>query len=574
MQNTSKRNVIVSALLVIAMCVSLMAGATFALFTSESKVNVAVTSGKVKVTATASEPQVGTTLSNPSGFSATATGNEIVFDKIMPGDYATFTITIHNESDVAVQYRTVIAKETDDGLFAGLTVEIDGVTYDGATKRTEWTRMEVGCDDITVSVKVSLPKDAGNAYQEKSCSFSYKVEAVQGNAEMPKLTAPSTVTSGSETTVSGEGDVQATVSAELSGALAAAGFESVSLAYTQPKVDAESSTVTFESVELVDDAENVIDLSSYTGKITVTLPVTGIADGTVVTVFHDGAYITSATVTDGKIAYETEHLCKIEVRVDCTYVNTFDELSAAVNDADCNKIILGSDITNETVPHTGGTNAYDPYGVADTFTLAKGRNLTIDFNGHVLTTAVRLFYVKGGATLTLENSDTSNKQSGIYFNKTDSDPNYAKNSYGIYLEIERKNQGSEWWTESVAVLNIEKNVTLAIGITEGGASPTGMIWNCGKINMNGGELIAYSTVAVYIFSSAEGEFIMNDGKITLADSSATGILSFGNSNAEVKLIKGSIEGAGTAYEIKNLSSTYTYDISDTFVINTTKGPNT
>ena len=36
-------------LLVIAMCVSLIAGATYALFTSESKVNVAVTSGKVEV---------------------------------------------------------------------------------------------------------------------------------------------------------------------------------------------------------------------------------------------------------------------------------------------------------------------------------------------------------------------------------------------------------------------------------------------------------------------------------------------------------------------------------------------
>ena len=36
----------------IAMCVSLIAGATFAFFTSESQVNIAVTSGNVEVSAT------------------------------------------------------------------------------------------------------------------------------------------------------------------------------------------------------------------------------------------------------------------------------------------------------------------------------------------------------------------------------------------------------------------------------------------------------------------------------------------------------------------------------------------
>lgn len=49
--NTTKRNVIVSAVLAIALCASLITGATLALFTSEDNINVAVTSGKVNVVA-------------------------------------------------------------------------------------------------------------------------------------------------------------------------------------------------------------------------------------------------------------------------------------------------------------------------------------------------------------------------------------------------------------------------------------------------------------------------------------------------------------------------------------------
>ena len=47
----NKKKILFSSVMVIALCLSLIAGSTFALFTSESKVNIAVTSGTVKVTA-------------------------------------------------------------------------------------------------------------------------------------------------------------------------------------------------------------------------------------------------------------------------------------------------------------------------------------------------------------------------------------------------------------------------------------------------------------------------------------------------------------------------------------------
>ena len=47
-----KKKTLLTSILAIVMCFSLITGATFALFTSEDKVNIAITSGKVEVTAT------------------------------------------------------------------------------------------------------------------------------------------------------------------------------------------------------------------------------------------------------------------------------------------------------------------------------------------------------------------------------------------------------------------------------------------------------------------------------------------------------------------------------------------
>ena len=55
-----KNKVLLTSILSISSCASLITGATFALFTSESKVNIAVTSGKVDVKATIDETSVET----------------------------------------------------------------------------------------------------------------------------------------------------------------------------------------------------------------------------------------------------------------------------------------------------------------------------------------------------------------------------------------------------------------------------------------------------------------------------------------------------------------------------------
>lgn len=179
-----KGRIIATSIASIAMCASLIAGGTYALFTSESAVNVAVTSGTVKVVATASEATLSSTLpdGNLQETTAVTEKNTVTLTNFVPGDKADFTITVSNESTVSVQYRTIIKCEEDDGLFSGLVVDIDGATYNGMTAVSSWEMLAPDSADEIIEVSVSLPEGKGDEYQNTSCKLSYTVEAVQGNA--------------------------------------------------------------------------------------------------------------------------------------------------------------------------------------------------------------------------------------------------------------------------------------------------------------------------------------------------------------------------------------------------------
>ena len=185
-----KAKILVSSLLTIALCISIIAGASFALFTSESTVNVAVTAGNVEVIATVENIVLGSTLgTNLSETSVTfnETDNTLTLDKIVPGDTVSFDIRIKNNSNVSISYRTIIAMVADDGLWSGLEVTVDGTEYDGNTVRAAWAVAAPGSADIIVPVSITLPESAGNEYMSTSCSFSYTVEAIQGNVDTNTL---------------------------------------------------------------------------------------------------------------------------------------------------------------------------------------------------------------------------------------------------------------------------------------------------------------------------------------------------------------------------------------------------
>ena len=195
-----RRIVVLSALAALGFG-SVAVGSTYALFTSESKTNVTVASGKVDVESTITDlvTYSGTDLTGNSSTdqldktSASGTftnggtakindDGDLELADVTPGDKVTFKIKVKNNSTVAIKYRTLIKEASDGGLFSGLTFKIGGFTTTG---RTKWAKLEAGSKSEVdeLECEVSLPSDAGNQYQDKSATISFTVEAVQGNAQ-------------------------------------------------------------------------------------------------------------------------------------------------------------------------------------------------------------------------------------------------------------------------------------------------------------------------------------------------------------------------------------------------------
>ena len=204
MKKRTKLSLVLSSLAAIMVAGATMAGGTYALFTSESKVDISVKSGKVAVTATVSDLKtysgvdlIGdpkkdvineTTTSGTftNGGTASISDNTLTLDKMTPGDKVTFNIKVENSSNVDVQYRTVLKAVKDDGLFDCLKVKIGGEEYDGGVGvRSKYDTWSASASDQakTIAVEISMPSDVGNEYQDLSCTLSYMVEAIQGNAQ-------------------------------------------------------------------------------------------------------------------------------------------------------------------------------------------------------------------------------------------------------------------------------------------------------------------------------------------------------------------------------------------------------
>lgn len=213
----SYKKALVASCATIALSASLIAGSTFALFTSDSTTNIAVTSGKVNVVASienvqtfsykqdGSEQELKSKAPNDNGkyefIYGTATYDEeenyFAISNVVPGDKITFDVKITNKSTVNVKYSVnvapVVTSEEETGapysekLFNALTKTYTG--YDSVAGWTEWkTTDEV--KEKTISVSIELPYDYDdvsneeNSVQGKSCGLAFTVEAVQGNGNI------------------------------------------------------------------------------------------------------------------------------------------------------------------------------------------------------------------------------------------------------------------------------------------------------------------------------------------------------------------------------------------------------
>lgn len=211
-----KKKIIISSIAMIALCLCLIAGSTFALFTAETTVDIAVTAGDLEVSAEiVKDSAMFTSLGdyddasavNPkedfkrkdnfaNGGSAALTDGKLVISQMTPGDGVCFKVKVKNTGDVAVKYTLKAsdlgpnkdqaeAKDKKESLWGVLEIKaytLDGVVLEGANTYTAAT---VAPDqEIEFYVTVVFPNGTPaeqNKYQGGYANVQFTVEAVQAN---------------------------------------------------------------------------------------------------------------------------------------------------------------------------------------------------------------------------------------------------------------------------------------------------------------------------------------------------------------------------------------------------------
>ena len=234
-----KKKALLSSILVIVMCVTIIAGSTLALFTTYDDMNIEVTSGRVNLTAdiigsslkTWSDPmkyyshfgfesdytvrtaiQDGTEYYSPfdNGGEARITNEgengaaAVVITNMTPGDVVKFTVNVENNSNVNIQYRvrmyhkSPVNDDTPDLTEVLVTTAyIDGALYEmsegkGQEKITPWRFIDkMDPNDSTKGViedfdiTIEFPDDGRSLDAEGNLIHDNRDNAYQdGYAEM------------------------------------------------------------------------------------------------------------------------------------------------------------------------------------------------------------------------------------------------------------------------------------------------------------------------------------------------------------------------------------------------------
>ena len=189
----AKRSVIITAILAIIMCASLAAGATFALFTSNSKVNIVISSANVEVNADVKVTKTWHEDNNVEQPGLYDTGKaevtkensqvKLTLSNFVPTDGVKLAVKLTNESTVKIKYRVVLLADRTVGteLLDELKIDMNGMEFRGYTLATEYVELEAGKSIDDIPVTIVFPKEATEG-KNTTCNLVIKVEAQQGNA--------------------------------------------------------------------------------------------------------------------------------------------------------------------------------------------------------------------------------------------------------------------------------------------------------------------------------------------------------------------------------------------------------
>lgn len=186
-----KKKILITSVVTIILCLCLIAGSTFALFTSQTSASIVVQSATVNVSASISGLKVYSrdvectakdTNGNilfVNGGTVGLSGNKLTLDKVTPGDKVTFTINVANGSNIETKCKVTTSYSSTSTPSLGNALDVrysaTGLPMDGS-----WVTLNPG-QGGTIDVTVELPVETGNEYQNKNVTVTILVEAIQGN---------------------------------------------------------------------------------------------------------------------------------------------------------------------------------------------------------------------------------------------------------------------------------------------------------------------------------------------------------------------------------------------------------
>ena len=467
MKKHSTKRALIASILSLTLCFSSLIGTTFAWFTDTvTSANNVIAAGNLDVELYHVNDKVTT--------ASPVAGDTELFDSVdlwEPGAMAWEKFTIKNAGSLALKYQfTLNALEATvvDGISFASVLKVAIVdesfsyTRENVEALSDWTSLKsftldgelVNKGDTKtfgiiiwwqpseidnvfnmnngktgdVSVKVGVVLAATQmASEEDGFGTDYDYDAPIVSAPIDRPDAP--------VTLKGAQNVMIELTQEAVEKLPA-DVESISIAISEPKIDATANTITFATIELVDQDGEVIDLESLnlTGKITVTLPAqTVFAKDTPVMIYHDGEYVANAVVGEnGVISYDVAHLCEVTVgaveepsvdeETGNIEIGSVSQLFAFAQSVNAGKtyagetVVLTADIDLNNVAWTPiGNFTYDINTNGDGYVYGKTFKGTFDGQGHTIknlyvndpnTSGVGLFGYVTDATvkkLTIEN---------------------------------------------------------------------------------------------------------------------------------------------------------------------------
>lgn len=420
----TKRALLTSAFSLL-ICFAMLIGTTFAWFTDTASASInKIQAGNLDVQLLDAD---GNSLENSTLSWQKADGHqneEVLWE---PGcTYNLQPITIKNNGNLALKYTVVISGINGDAKLNEAiewTIELDERDY---ALNIEHKLAKQESDTLTISGH--MKETAGNEYKGLSIDgvaitvvATQAVEEYDSNGNTYDQNATYYVYS-SSVTVPTTGDlvlvtkevnpVKVTVPTVALTGNNVANPTLVSLRHGGVSKDLTTNTVKFNKLEIVDENSNVIDLSNNADNIlTITLPVTNIANGTQVKVYHDGNLVAVTNVQDGKITYQVNHLCDVTVvAVDSEEVatSTNNENKTGIKYTD-NRVL-----SNKKVSHSFNNTKRDAKAMNIS---GSSANVTFDNVEMTMNQGVRVtdtqakrnlgVFVSGGASLTI-NSGTYN----------------------------------------------------------------------------------------------------------------------------------------------------------------------